>query len=412
LTARDRETIRDLAKRVAEVAARPEQEQKRRLWTAHNGLKPTRPLVFCSPEGSWVELLPEDALTCEDGDARDLERGLRMRLYAAEHFADDQVCDNVFRVQPVVHQTGWGVGPTYTHPDTERGAYVWDPPIKTHADLDRIQTPTATYDSEATQRSLELYQELLGDIMEVRVHGSFWWAFGLIDEWCNLRGITQTFWDMTDDPLMVHEGMRRLMEGKLAWLESLEAQGVLSLNNENTYVGSGGFGFTDELPQPDFDGHVRLADLWGFCEAQTMSEVSPAMHEEFVLTYQLPLLARFGLNCYGCCEPLHHKLQMLKAHVPRLRRVSISPWADKRMSAEILGGDVIYSWKPNPAPIAGVQFDPDWVRADIRETVDIAREHGCVLEIILKDTHTCKQQPQRFDEWCRIAMEEAERAGE
>jgi hypothetical protein len=65
--------------------------------------------------------------------------------------------------------------------------------------------------------------------------------------------------------------------------------------------------------------------MWGFCEAQTMSEVSPAMHEEFVLRYQLPVLERFGLNCYGCCEPLHLKLQMLKRRVPRLRRVSISP---------------------------------------------------------------------------------------
>ena len=41
--------------------------------------------------------------------------------------------------------------------------------------------------------------------------------------------------------------------------------------------------------------------------------------------------------------------------------------------------------------------------------MDIAREHGCVLEMIIKDTHTCNHQPWRFDEWCRIAMEEAKR---
>jgi hypothetical protein len=149
--------------------------------------------------------------------------------------------------------------------------------------------------------------------------------------------------------------------------------------------------------------------MWGFCEAQTMSEVSPAMHDEFVLTYQLPILERFGLNCYGCCEPLHLKLDLLTAKVPRMRRISISPWADKRVSAEKLGGDFIFSWKPNPAALAAVEFDTEWVRQDIRETVDIAREHGCVLEMIIKDTHTCNHQPWRFDEWCRIAMEEAER---
>ncbi|MFQ6096603.1 MAG: hypothetical protein ACE5O2_02675 [Armatimonadota bacterium] len=407
MTTRDKGVIRDLAKRIAEIAARPEQDEKRRLWYAQNALKPIRPLVFCSPEGSWTELLPEEALECEDQQARGIERGLRMRIYAAEHFDDDQVCDAVFRVSYAVKTTGWGVGPEYIRPKESRGAYVWDPPIKTRQDIERIQTPTATHDREATERNLAFFQDLLGDILQVRLHGRYWWALGLIDEWTLLRGITQTFMDMADDPDMVHAGMSRLMEGKLAWLESLEEQRLLSLNNDNDYVGSGGFGFTDELPADGFNGHVRLSDMWGFCEAQTMSEVSPAMHEEFVLRYQLPILERFGLNCYGCCEPLHLKLDMLKRRVPRLRRVSISPWADKRVSAEVLGGDVIYSWKPNPAPLAGVQFDAEWVRNDIRETIQMAREHGCVLEIILKDTHTCNQQPERFTQWTRIAMEEA-----
>jgi len=411
MTQYDRETIRELAKKVADVAAQPEQEERRKRWHAQNSLKAGRPLVFISPEGSWVELLPNSSVTCEDDDARGIEHGLRMRLYAAEHFADDQVCDRVFRVGPAVHVTGWGIGPTHIYSGAERGAYNWEAPVKTLADIDRIRTPTATHDPEATERDLAYFKELLGDILEVRLHGVYWWALGLIDEWTMLRGITQTFWDMSDQPEMVHRGMRRLMEGRLAWIESLEAQGLLFLNNGNDYVGSGGFGFTDELPAPDFAGTVRLADMWGFCEAQTMSEVSPAMHEEFVLPYQLPVLEKFGLNCYGCCEPLHHKLEMLKRRVPRMRRVSISPWADKRISAERLGGDVILSWKPNPAALAAVTFNPDLVRADIRETVDIAPEHGCVLEIILKDTHTCNHEPQRFDEWSRIAMEEAERWG-
>lgn len=406
----DREVLRELAKRVAEIAALPDQQARSALWYAQNGLKPQRPLVYCSPEGSWIELIPDGTLQCEDGGARGIERGLRQRIYAAEHFRDDQVCDNVFRVPYAVANSGWGIGPEYTRPEAERGAYVWDPPIKTREDIDKIRTPVATHDPDASQRNLAFCQELFSDILEVRLHGSFWWALGLIDEWTFLRGITQTFWDMTDDPELLHAGMSRLMQGKLTWLDQLEELGVLSLNNENSYVGSGGFGYTDELPAEDFNGRVRLTDMWGFCEAQTMSEVSPAMHEEFVLRYQIPVLERFGLNCYGCCEPLHLKLDMLRQSVPRLRRVSISPWADKRISAEKLGSDIIFSWKPNPAPLAGVEFDGEWVRQDIRETVEIAKDHGCVLEMIIKDTHTCNHQPWRFDEWTRIAMEEAERA--
>ncbi len=300
-------------------------------------------------------------------------------------------------------------GPEYTLPAEQRGAHVWDAPIKSIEDVEKVQTPTADHDPKESEQRLAYYQDLLGDILDVKLTGRWWWALGLIDEWTNLRGITQTFMDMADSPEIVHAGMKRLMDGKLAWLDSLIDLRVISLNTGNDYVGSGGFGFSDELPQADFAGTVRLKDMWGFCEAQTMSEVSPAMHEEFVLRYQLPILERFGLNCYGCCEPLHLKLDFLMRDVPNLRRISISPWADKRISAEKLQGDVIYSWKPNPAPLAGIEFDAEWVRQDIRETVEIAREHGCVLEIILKDTHTCNHKPERFDEWCRIAMDEATR---
>ena len=90
-----------------------------------------------------------------------------MRIYAAEHFDDDQVCDSEFKVGHAVHTTGWGIGPEYTHSGMARGAYVWDAPVKSMADIDRIQTPTATHDPDATQRNLEFYQELLGDILNV-----------------------------------------------------------------------------------------------------------------------------------------------------------------------------------------------------------------------------------------------------
>lgn len=85
---------------------------------------------------------------------------------------------------------------------------------------------------------------------------------------------------------------------------------------------------------------------------------------------------------------------------------------DKRISAQELSPDIIFSWKPKPASLAALQFDPEWVRKDLRETLEIAREHGCVLEIIIKDTHTFNFEPWRFDERTQIAMEEAQRAAE
>jgi len=212
MTPKDRQIIRDLARRVAEVAADPLQDERREVWYAQNSLRPLRPPIFISPEGSWSELLTPADLQCEADEARGLEQALRMRLYAWEHFADDQVCDDVWPVSLAVTNTGWGLDVITHHSDAPRGAYVWDAPIQTRADLDRIQTPTATHDPAASQRRLEWHQELFGDLLRVELVGRWWWSFGLIDEWTRLRGITQTFWDMSDDPEFVHAGMQRLLE--------------------------------------------------------------------------------------------------------------------------------------------------------------------------------------------------------
>jgi|GEM_PF-1596794 len=66
-----------------------------------------------------------------------------------------------------------------------------------------------------------------------------------------------------------------------------------------------------------------------------------------------------------------------------------------------------FSYKPNPAVIAAEQWDPDFVRKNIRDTLEKTR--GCVIELIMKDTHTCRNQPHRLSEWVRIAKEEAEK---
>ena len=186
----------------------------------------------------------------------------------------------------------------------------------------------------------------------------------------------------------------------------LEQQHALALNNRNHYTGSGGTGYTTQLPQEDFDGvHVRPRDMWGFATAQIFSEVSPAMHEEFALRHEMRVLAKCGLNAYGCCEPLHHKLGIVKK-IPNIRRISISPWANVEKSAEELKDQYVYSWKPNPAIVAGERWDPDHVRRVIGEFLEKTR--GCVVEMVMKDTHTCRNEPHRMWEWTQIARELAE----
>ncbi len=407
---KDIELLRGLAYRVKEIAEDPVHERRRERWYAHNRLEKGKPLIFCSPEGSWDELVPVDKLQIEDRFLRGWERDLRIRIYSYEHFDDDQVTDDIFSVGYSVKNTGWGASPEIMRTDETKGAYRWDPPIKDPEDLAKLRYPEVTADKEATEHNLEIAHEIFDGILNVRLCGRYWWSLGIIGEWAMLRGLEQMMVDMIDRPEFMHRAMRFIMEGKLRWLQSLEDQSLLCLNSANDYVGSGGFGFTHELPAGDFDGnHVRTKDMWGFGEAQEISGISPAMHDEFVLRYQIPILERFGLNCYGCCEPLDRKFDIVKK-VPNLRRISISPWCDREIAAEELQDNYVYSWKPHPADLAAVKFNPEKVRAYIRETLEIS--DGCIVEIVLKDTHTCNNEPRRFDQWVSIAQEEATRFAE
>ena len=90
-----------------------------------------------------------------------------------------------------------------------------------------------------------------------------------------------------------------------------------------------------------------------------------------------------------------------------MRRISIAPWADVAKCAAQLGDRFILSWKPKPAMLCG-DFNEEAIRNYIREALAAAR--GCMMEIVLKDTHTIDNRPARMDRWLEIAREEIMRA--
>jgi len=404
---RDRSVLRDLARRVAELAARPAEDEKRRLWYDHNALRPTRPLIFCDPENGWNEIITDRDLACTGGLARDWEFTLRKEIFWGSSMGDDRVVESFFTVPYVYEETDWGMHETRIG-GRDGGSYVWEAPLGTYDDFHRLAFPRILVDGDATGRCVALAGDTLGDILSVRLRGTWWWTLGMTWTLVNLRGLERIMYDVFDHPEDLKRLMSFLRDGTLAKLDFLEENGLLSLNNDGTYVGSGGFGWTDELPRDDYDGSgVRTADMWGFCESQETSTWSPEMFGEFVFPYQLPVLERFGLNCYGCCEALDGRWRFIE-NVPRLRRVSVSPWADRRDMADKLGDRYIYSLKPIPTDLAVPAIDEERIRRDLKEAVRICR--GNRLEIIMKDNHTIGGNPHNVVRWCRIAREEADSA--
>jgi hypothetical protein len=396
--------LRRLASHVAELAARPLEQKKRDLWYRHNSLEATRPLVFCDPENGWFEIITADQLECTGELARRWEFMLRREIFWGTQMLDDRVIQPHFVVPHVYTESDWGMHETRTG-GADGGSYVWDPPLKDYADLGKLRVPEIHVDERATAQMLDLANGILGDLLTVRLKTRWWWSFGMTTTLINLRGLEQIMYDMTDYPHDLHRLMAFLRDGHLAKLDYLEQQGLLSLNTDGTYVGSGGFGWTHELPHPGPDGRVRAANMWGFAESQETIGISPRMFGEFIFPYQLPILERFGLNCYGCCEPLDQRWPYVK-QIPRLRRLSVSPWSNLAYMAEMLRDQYIYSMKPAPAALAGSTFDEDYIRGSLRESLRVTK--NCRVELIMKDNHTIGHDPSRVIRWVKIAREEAE----
>ncbi len=407
--ASERNLLRDLARRVAEIAALPIQEERRSLWKAHNSLKPARPMILIFPEGSWTELLPAESLSTTTPEGRTIEENLRRRIYYHEHFADDTVVEADFVVSKAIESTGWGVEVKRRPSTTARGSWSFVPVLLEESDVDKLHVPRIRHDEDESARRLAFAEELFGDILSVRLTGVTNVSYHLMKQYTDYRGLEQMMVDMYEHPDLLHKVMRFFVDAHASILRQYLDLNLLSLNNDGTYHSSGGVGYTDEIPRPGYDpDRILPRDMWASAESQELARVGPAQHEEFALRYERKLLEPFALNGYGCCEPLTDRIEQVLT-VPRLRRVSISPWADVRIAAEALGPDYILSWKPKPMHLVG-PFDETAVRSYLRETVELAVGHGCVLEMVLKDTHTCEHRPERFDRWSEIARQEVDRA--
>jgi len=408
LTRGDRALLRDLAKRIARIASLPVHAEAQDMWTGLNRLEKTRPLIriFQIP---WNEMNVDDELTLQTSDpwARSLETGMRQTLYQWEHMRDDQIIEDVFYCGHALGDTGFGIS---EESDVTRESGIasrhFHEQIKTLGDIEKIRMPQVTHDEAGTRRRFEQLSELFEGILSVRMTGvsTYWFApWDLLITW---YGVDRAMLDMALNPDLVNAAMGRLVDGYLHRLRQWEELNVLSLPGPNVGVGSGGLGCTDELPRPGYDpDRIATQDLWGCATPQIFSEVSPQMHWEFALRHEMRWLERWGLTYYGCCEPLHNKIDLLR-QIPNLRKISVSPQADKAVAAENIGADYVASLKPNPAIVAMAGWDVELARREL--TSELEQLDGCVVEIILKDISTVAGEPHRLWEWAQMAREVAE----
>jgi hypothetical protein len=412
LPAKDVAVVRGFAARVAELADLSVQHERIREWQALNGLRPERPMAMID-EIPWHELAGEvpggDELTVASAHPFTswLETELRRTLYRWNHLRVDMVVEPYVDVKKVIDRPGWGI--RITEDTIDQGGAIqshhYEDQLANPEDVEKFRVLEPSLDVASTAEREAWTHECLDGLLEVRMQGLTGFngdelAFPLWDDIEQYRGTEPILYDFVDRPEHLHAIADRLTEVRLAELDILEAKGLLGYGNDRIHCTGA---HTTELPQEGFDpARPRTIDTWTVGRSQLFVSVSDAAFDEFVPPYYARWYARFGLGYFGCCDPLHNRIDSVRK-IPNVRKVSMSPWAKLEKGAEAIGPDFVFSRKPNPAMVAMDQWVPEIAEKDFADVLAATRANGCPVEFTLKDISTCRRDPKRLWEWAEIA---------
>lgn len=404
---RDRQIISDLAAQYAEAAGDPRQDERRKLWRAHNSLQETRPPIMVS-FGMWNvwcrEIFGDDTLQCEDPFYRDYERYLRMQLFQYA-IGDDTIQEPWIPLQAARAGSWgelWGIPEVFRHSEMTGGAWQFDPQIRQWDDLSRMMVCHHAVDEDETCRQAEKLQEAIGDTLEIDIRrGCCYEGFSadISTSLARLRGLEQIMEDMYDAPEQLHRMLAFMRDGILAVQQEAEDAGAFSLTTQQNQSMTYCTGMED--PRANSGARPRNR-LWSFFAAQEFTLISPAMHDEFLLQYQLPIMRHWGPIAYGCCEDLTRKIDMLR-QIPNLRQISVTPVANVADCAAQIGADYIFSWRPNPTDMVCCGYDEQKIRAILTNGFRAAR--NCRVHLHLKDVETVEGDSDRLARWTRLVRQ-------
>lgn len=397
----ERATVRDLAQRYLEIAETPENDRKRELWRRLHDLDSVRPMIHFRGGRLWDEIPEVQVRHCTDPFLRDVEGVIRQKLYAAS-LGDDTVFEPWLTCRASFSHHGWGISADRKLTSHEKGAFKEDYPLKDITDLSQLVPPHHVVDEAKTAQRYDAFQDLLGDILPVDLNRSpvyTVWSGDIATDLGHLRGIQEAMMDMYDEPDALHALLAFFRDGILRVHEEAEASGDWGLSSHENQSMTYGAGLTD--PAPNKRG-VKQKKLWGYMAAQEMTLISPAMHDEFMLRYQLPIMERFGVTSYGCCEDLTGKIDILRK-VSNLRRIAVAPLADIEKCAEQIDGKYVISYRPNPAQMVCVGYDEDLIRKIVGHALEVTK--GQHIEINLKDVQTVQHEPERLNRWVKVVRE-------
>ncbi len=402
---KDTEVLRSLASEYTALLQKADNSEKYKLQKAINDNKMIRPVVLID-ELPWAELNVNNELTlqCEDVYLKTIENQLRRKIYHFKYFAADMILQPFVPINKIVTHKGIGVAIDEEVIEQGHGNNVKSHEYKDNFEedesLELLHNDVVSYEETKTKQQFELVNSIIGDILPAKIVGINFASVNTWDLIAELRGVTPLLIDLMDRPEFTHKLVKQLTDIRLDTLKQYEKLGLfedepLSLHCTSAPV--------SDLPTPKNGEPRKLKDVWGRGVAQIFASVGKDMHEEFDIEYMKKTMEYCGLAYYGCCEPLDTKIDIVEK-IPNLRKISITPWADVNVAAEVINGKYVIASKPNPSAVAVNALDKDNLKQEIKTILKACSKNNCTVELTLKDISTTCGNPNNIIEWEKIAM--------
>lgn len=413
ISAKDREILRELAKKQLAYANREENRRKIGEWYLHNACQGEKPMIHLEMGTFASEILPQ-RMRCEGAFARRVEEKLYANFLNQELFEDDRVTPDYYPMNYDTHFTLFGILPDVKHASDGGGneslGHRFASVIEDlEEDYPKLKDSSFGVDIVSTMHKKETVEEAIGDILPVRLVMDCLYSVPT-QMLVHIMSMENMMFAMYDYPDLFLTVMDRIAQDTLAYYRMLEEKRLLLPTVYAENVGQGTWAFNRELPGwEEWEKRpFTTKDVWGFMDSQETVGISPEMYETFIFPCYQKISEQYGLLSYGCCEPVDPIWDRCISKLRNLRKVSVSPWCNEEFMGERLRGSrVIYHRKPSPN-FLGVDkvLDEDAVRLHIRKSLEAAR--GCKMEITQRDVYTIHRDIAKAKRYVALIREEIE----
>lgn len=407
---KDIKIIREMVKQYLELSNETMTKEKIELWKQHNSLEGNVPLIYVrfGIWDQWVreELFQKKGLQCETPLFKGIECHLSVELMQ-KGIGDDRMLPPTLPLGAVRKYAGdgpWGIPFRVEKSDVQGGASRNLPALESLDNMKKLITPKHIVDEEETMKKYNILQDAVGDLITIDIDRSSmyrWFDGDIATHLARLVGLEEMMIKMLTEPKEMHELLAFMRDGILNAHEETEKAGHWTLSSMNNQAEV----FCRELEDTKPNTPCSRKDIWGYMAAQECTLISPEMHDEFIFQYQKPIMDKFGIIAYGCCEDLTKKIDMLRQQ-KNLRTIAVTPVADVAKCAEQIGSDYAISWRPNPADMVCCGFNEKLIRKIIGEGLAAFKANNCNVHINLKDISTVQGDPNRLKLWTKIVREE------